>query len=423
MKNIRLTALTKKQLLAFDHSFTEVFIHGFFATINCFPNVFATSDILKCMFAGELNDQSPSLLLNLIDYKDSLLNLSIQEKLKLPSGCSIPKENWKQIFDRDHKLNQWSRGARFAIDCLEDNHELDDDTFDKLSIYYALIFFTSESDANNMLTGVQITKDLKTQCKEVRRLCTQLINIDIYERFNLEEDDDIDYFDELNFPELDTISEMSRPDELQIDSWHDLLERAYEHKNPNVTVQIADEIIEQSKLIMGPNFGIPEDMNVWLEIDARPALRAMYLKADVYFDLKQWKQSRLICEELLQLSPGDNLGVRYLYIIILCHQRDWTAVENLMIEYNENSVWFVFTKVLMCYLNKDSNCDAEALAADARHCNKYVIKYLTGQLKIPNNLPDAYSYGSKEEAIFYALKAKVLWQQADGALFWLKKNS
>jgi len=48
-----------------------------------------------------------------------------------------------------------------------------------------------------------------------------------------------------------------------------------------------------------------------------------------------------------------------------------------------------------------------------------VPAYLLGRKKMPRNLPAHYGFGNADEAVIYANKNIVAWQETPGALEWL----
>jgi hypothetical protein len=65
--------------------------------------------------------------------------------------------------------------------------------------------------------------------------------------------------------------------------------------------------------------------------------------------------------------------------------------------------------------------EVEEQLTRALEANRHVPELLLGRLEMPDVLPDGYTLGSIEEAVFYVLDAGDAWQETPGALDWLEK--
>jgi hypothetical protein len=83
---------------------------------------------------------------------------------------------------------------------------------------------------------------------------------------------------------------------------------------------------------------------------------------------------------------------------------------------------FAWGRVLEQLLSGDEPGASKALAA-ARKQNAHMEVYLKGHRKLPRNLPDSYSVGSKEEALCYAGPLLMAWRQHPEAQAWLAGQS
>lgn len=62
---------------------------------------------------------------------------------------------------------------------------------------------------------------------------------------------------------------------------------------------------------------------------------------------------------------------------------------------------------------------AGVLLRQALAANAFVPLYLLGLKGLSRLLPDAYQWGSEEEAVIYASDARQVWKNTPGALDWL----
>lgn len=163
----------------------------------------------------------------------------------------------------------------------------------------------------------------------------------------------------------------------------------------------------------------------WGFLETRPYMRARERLASELRDAGRLDEAAAEYAEMLTLNEGDNQGVRYELLPLLLAQGRLDDARALMKSYNDDCQWnvvFAWGRVLERLLSKDEAGSAQALAA-ARKQNGHMEAYLKGHRKLPKNLPDSYSPGSKEEALCYAGALLLAWKAHPAASAWLSTQS
>jgi hypothetical protein len=88
------------------------------------------------------------------------------------------------------------------------------------------------------------------------------------------------------------------------------------------------------------------------------------------------------------------------------------------VELDPGNTVFAWAKVLERFLAGEPDQALKALAA-AQKQNTFTKAYVLGHRKIPKNLPDGYSPGSKEEAACFAADLQSAWNAHPAAKKWL----
>jgi tetratricopeptide (TPR) repeat protein len=125
-------------------------------------------------------------------------------------------------------------------------------------------------------------------------------------------------------------------------------------------------------------------------------------------------------QDMLRLKPNDNQGIRDLLMpCLIVLGRDKEA-EKLFKQFDEYSMaaW-MYSRALLDFRKHGDSLIATASLKAAVAENKFVPAYLLGHKKMPRNLPDHYGFGDTDEAVIYANKNIVAWQETPGALQWL----
>ena len=160
----------------------------------------------------------------------------------------------------------------------------------------------------------------------------------------------------------------------------------------------------------------------WGLVETRPFMRAKLHYAEALSLLGKITEAVDQYEELLELNPMDNQGVRYSLFVAYLDLGDHKKAEKLLQQYEEDSAQICYNRVLLELHKNGFTKQAASLLKMSKKENKYVIPYLTGKKRLPDYPPDYYGIGDENEAIVYADMHLHLWWKIEGVGEWLKKQ-
>jgi tetratricopeptide (TPR) repeat protein len=159
----------------------------------------------------------------------------------------------------------------------------------------------------------------------------------------------------------------------------------------------------------------------WGLIETRPYMRAKLHYAEALSLLGKRNEAVSQYEELLELNPMDNQGVRYSLFVAYIDAGVYKKAADLLQQFDETTAQGAYNKLLLELCEKGFTKKAHLLLKAAKKENKFVIPYLIGKKRLPAYPPDYYGFGDENEAIVYADMHLHLWKKIDGLSDWLKK--
>ncbi|MBY0395217.1 MAG: hypothetical protein K2X91_01950, partial [Thermoleophilia bacterium] len=178
--------------------------------------------------------------------------------------------------------------------------------------------------------------------------------------------------------------------------------------------------VEAGARDIGPaGFGLATG-HFWGLLPTRPYMRARLGQAQMLWMMGRRDESVDHYQQLLQLNPNDNQGVRYLLAAALLELgRDEELAELLRLYEEDASACWAYSAALLAFRREGATPHARALLDTARRVNRHVPQYLTGQRHLPTRLPDGIIRGDHSEAVDYAVGFLNGWRATPGALEWL----
>ncbi|MGG3467883.1 SEC-C metal-binding domain-containing protein [Neobacillus pocheonensis] len=158
----------------------------------------------------------------------------------------------------------------------------------------------------------------------------------------------------------------------------------------------------------------------WGLAETRPFMRAKMHYAEALTILGKITEAVMQYEELLELNPMDNQGVRYSLFVAYMDLSEIDKAQALLEQYEEDTAQYCFNKVLLELYENGYTEQAAKLLKAAKKENKHVIAYLTGRKRLPAYAPEYYGFGDENEAIVYADMHLHLWRKIEGLNEWLK---
>ncbi len=157
----------------------------------------------------------------------------------------------------------------------------------------------------------------------------------------------------------------------------------------------------------------------WGLIETRSYMRARQGLADCLWALGRKGESIAHCEALLELNPNDNQGIRHGLLSRYLAVGNDAGAERLLYRYaHEASAAFLWSRVLLDLRRGDQVAAKDDLQA-ARQGNPHVADLFTGKRKPPAQLPEHYSPGDRNEAVFHFAGFAEAWLASSDAMEWL----
>ncbi|WP_243292814.1 tetratricopeptide repeat protein [Bacillus sp. FJAT-47783] len=152
----------------------------------------------------------------------------------------------------------------------------------------------------------------------------------------------------------------------------------------------------------------------WGVVKTRPFMRAKYNYAYMLYGDDQLDEAILHFEELLELNPNDNQGVRFILFNAFVETNQLNKAKQLLNNYpNDGSVHFVYNKLLIELLENGSTNRAKQLRNDAIKRNPFVLEYLLEDIEV-DSIPSYFKPGDENEAIIYVEESGHLWLDNKG---------
>lgn len=158
----------------------------------------------------------------------------------------------------------------------------------------------------------------------------------------------------------------------------------------------------------------------WGFVETRPYMRARHYLAMTLWENGERDEAVAQYQEMLELNPNDNQGIRYLLIdCLLTLGRDDDAAALLKRYEDDCGVGWPWSRALLTFKrHSDGDAARKALKAALRN-NKHVPEYLLGRRNMPRQLPAYVSLGGEDEAVAYVHGGAPAWAEVSGALGWL----
>ncbi|MBL4633798.1 MAG: hypothetical protein JKY56_07990, partial [Kofleriaceae bacterium] len=185
-------------------------------------------------------------------------------------------------------------------------------------------------------------------------------------------------------------------------------------------IALYEEGLAASKRVLGPAPFKEAVGHFWGVHETRPYMRARAGLAKRLKEVGRGGESISHYQEMLVLNPGDNQGLRYLLAVCLTEAHRHQELRALLATYDEDTAYFLFLAALVEFkelgdCQKSNNALSKATAA-----NPYLIPYLIGEKRMPDEMPDCMGIGDELEAISVASHSSDAWQQTPGAIDWLR---
>ena len=191
-------------------------------------------------------------------------------------------------------------------------------------------------------------------------------------------------------------------------------------KDIDKAIKLYEKAIKAGEKTLGKNFFKDEKGYFWSFLETRPYMRAKAGLADCLYAKNEVDKAIEIYEEMLELNPNDNQGIRYLLLTLLLGKDDLTKFE-LFIKNSEEedcAVWN-YNNALYSFKKFGRIAKTNKILFNAYKSNEFVIDYMLGLKRMPDKPPQYIGRGDKNEAIAYVFDTWKLWDKTEGAFDWL----
>jgi tetratricopeptide (TPR) repeat protein len=180
-----------------------------------------------------------------------------------------------------------------------------------------------------------------------------------------------------------------------------LLFKSRRAKTPGLAVEILEEAVLSAADRLGGLKYIRENTgHFWGLVETRPYMRAKAALAEAYMEVDRQLDAIAEYENILDLCPNDNMGIRYSLLGRYIRVGDLHRAWRLLKQYDyEESTAFLYGRLFVEILDEDFS-KAKRTLTKAIAENRHVYDYLAG---LREEMPEAsgfYSPGDESEAAY-----------------------
>ncbi len=160
----------------------------------------------------------------------------------------------------------------------------------------------------------------------------------------------------------------------------------------------------------------------WGVMKTRPYMRARSGLAECLWALGHHQEAIDHFQEMLQLNPGDNQGIRYMLMSYLLEEGQDDDLDRLFDSYaGDQSAVGLYTRALTLFRREGTTDLARKSLQEALGFNRFVPDYLLRRKKLPAQLPEYTGFGDEDEAVVYVAYNGHLWREDEKAIDWLRR--
>ena len=195
---------------------------------------------------------------------------------------------------------------------------------------------------------------------------------------------------------------------------------AEHEKSPEGSLKFYQKALESGKKQLGETFFTKNKGKFWLMYETRP-----YMAAKLGFahclEALDWKDEAVKeYNEMLELNPDDNQGVRYMLASLLLNTGKYKQYFELYKKFkDEKSTFWLFNYALYLFATEKATPRANNALLLANKGNPYVIDFMTQRKQMTKNLQGHYSPGDQNEATYYLMDNFRAWMNIENTLDWL----
>jgi tetratricopeptide (TPR) repeat protein len=194
--------------------------------------------------------------------------------------------------------------------------------------------------------------------------------------------------------------------------------------DPEAALDFYAQAVAAGERALGPAAFAEPAGEFWGPVRTRPYMRARLGLAQCLEELGREDEAVGHYKELLRLNPNDNQGVRDILLPLLLRRGDDAGAGALLQQYAEDvSATWKYGWALWTFRQEGNSPAAIERLREAIKTNRHVPRLLLKPEQMPHQMPDAYAFGSPDEAALCAVDLLEAWEQTPGAIPWLLSHA
>ena len=195
---------------------------------------------------------------------------------------------------------------------------------------------------------------------------------------------------------------------------------AEQAESAEAALKFYQKAVGHGKNQLGEQFFKDNKGHFWLMMETRPYMTARLGFAHC-LDALDWKVEAIAeLNEMLELNPGDNQGIRYKLSGLLLFTGKYKEFFVLYKKYkDEKTTSWLFNYALYLFATEGATVKANRALLLANRENAHVIDFMTQRKEMLKNPGNHYSPGDESEATFYLMDNFRSWMIVDNTLDWL----
>ncbi len=195
---------------------------------------------------------------------------------------------------------------------------------------------------------------------------------------------------------------------------------ADQEKSAESAMKLYQQAVGFGKKQLGETFFKENTGHFWVMMESRPYMTAKLGFANC-LEALDWKDEAINeFNEMLELNPGDNQGVRYMLGSLLLYTGKYKAFFELYKKFkDEKSAFWLFNYALYLFATEGATPKANKTLLHADRENPHVIDFMTHRKVMTKNLAGHYSPGDENEATYYLMDNFRSWMNVENTLDWL----
>ena len=195
---------------------------------------------------------------------------------------------------------------------------------------------------------------------------------------------------------------------------------AEHEKSPEGSLKFYQKAMEIGKKQLGETFFKENKGHFWAMYETRP-----YMTAKLGFahclEALDWKDEAVEeYDEMLELNPFDNQGVRYMLASLLLSMGKYKQYFELYKKFkDEKSTFWLFNYALYLFATEGATTKANNALLLANKENPYVIDFMSQRKQMAKSPAGHYSPGDQNEATYYLMDNFKAWMNIENTLEWL----